>query len=732
MAINRETINQVFDVKNPTQILKEKLSNLVSLPGVDDLKDMLSKELVENTIRKNLIAQSQELINSAKNKIIEKVPEVQNIIKDIENNEIYIKNTQNFLDYCTQKSQDLQRIFNKHIVGENDDYTYDKTSDKGGNKTFKKSSTYCLEELDDKKEITVDNSGQEVKVEITFNETIDSNETNGYNTITTNDNDYNEKAHYEIINAGGSSTTTYYWFFHDPDNNSTSESGCSQKVTSNYNFNQNCLNMQKTFSIATLKSNAEKLTDSFEELYKNIEKINYTDDTEEFNSILQNLKNKRTEIIQDGATFKNLFDAAKSIRKYYKTTNNDKTSVSFVNENENKNENKIIPETSEVTNKCPGNNYEADNFHDNKCENMFTEFANTFPTEKEAESIIVFDGELPNVSIKSFDFSKIEKDKDNYGAYGLLTAYAKNFKVVFDIFKLLSNAIDECDEAGKVLDKIDDLTGMIGEVEDTYSDIDGAAEPVYYETKKLEKVDENFKDTFYNYNLSLSETFPPENADILIENANNEAIKKDITFLIGNGFNSTDILIKNEEKVKVLTLYSRINYLNNRENTLQDEYGKKAKEASEKSDEMIKIAQDMQAKLDSFDMSVVTKAIKEEIGGITGDLGSLTTSITTFSGQVASLVGAIINPFSVTAAPAIMLSCLMNGQEVLNKIIGVLGKCDTIGLDISKVDLLNPVYVVMNTVTAIMDKIKTMLVPVEKTSKTVMRVIEKVKKLVGM
>ena len=79
-----------------------------------------------------------------------------------------------------------------------------------------------------------------------------------------------------------------------------------------------------------------------------------------------------------------------------------------------------------------------------------------------------------------------------------------------------------------------------------------------------------------------------------------------------------------------------------------------------------------------------------------------------------------------------MLSCLMNGQEVLNKIIGVLGKCDTIGLDISKVDLLNPVCVVMNTVTAIMDKIKTMLVPVEKTSKTVMRVIEKVKKLVGM
>lgn len=742
MAINRETINQVFDVKNPTQILKEKLSSLVTLPGVDDLKDMLSKELVENTIRKNLIAQSQELINSAKNKIIDKYPGVQNIIKDIENNGNYIKNTQNFLDYYTQKSQDLQRIFNKHIVGENDDYTYDKITESNGNKTFSKSSTYCLEELDSKKNI-VDSSGE--NVQITFSTTIDSGETSGYNKITTNNNNYNEKAHYTASGSDGV-PTTYYWYFHDPQTVVTDESKCEHEITDNSKFNKQCLDMKNTFSIVILKSEAEKLTDGFEELYKNIEKINYTDDTEEFKTILTELKNKREEIIKEDSVFKSLFDTAKSIRDYYKKEDK----VYFGIETTEKNEKKpiiITPKAVDAKNELSG--YKAGNKHNNSdCKDMFTNFAETFPTKNEAENIIVFKGEndLTKTSIETIN------DSNKNGAYGLLTAYAKNFKVVFDIFKLLSDAIDECDKAGEVLDKIDDLTGIIGEVEDTYSNANGA-DPIYYESKTLtipkpesgetenkERSKEGAEelevfDTFYNCNLNFLEIFPPEHSDDKVEDedAKNEATNKDITFLVGNGFEDRNALIKvDSEKVKVLTLYSRINYLNNRENELQDSYGQAAQIASEKSDEMIKIAQDMQAKLDSFDMSVVTKAIKDEIGGITGDLGSLLTSITTFSGQVVSLVGAIVNPFSVTAAPAIMLSCLMNGQELLNKIIGILGKCDTIGLDISKVDLLNPVYLVMKTVTAIMDKIKAMMVPVDKASKAAMRLVKILKKLGGM
>lgn len=616
----KEAAKQVFNVKSKTGLLKEKMSNMVKLPGVDEIKSQVLDEIIKPNVRKNIIKLYEPALKKAKEEALKNAPDIKEIEKKIENIKEIEEILQKCIDTYKEEAQNLQKKFNNYTVGEKEDGTYDNGAGKSSNwylDNYEKSDTETISLIDKKAEdLTLSDFG------ITLYNNIDAS-----------------IKKIEEINAKFTKTyldgSPYY-------ENSKDENSNSYKYNKRSMIFKENLNSSKEF--------IENSLGLFKEYVSLLDELNDLDG-EEFKSKIEVVKGKK-DAIQTGIN--NIYVGETNGDKYYDY--NSAYDAGFLSINYGN-----LPETITVTDE------------------------DTSTTEK------LFTFDLAG-GIKNFFDCKSS----------LQVALNK-----------VSKALEEDIKAELLLDKIDDLLGILGEPNDEIKE-----NIEYYNCKSFEIKDEKILDKYYK-----EDNGEPKEIKIVKD-------IKDIENFLFDIFIEDDNFINTDETVKITNLYSRYNKSSKDEELAQEEYAEAITLLAEQSEKLKKILDEIEAKVKSFDCTVLKESLSEELDGIFSDIGSLSTSIMTFTGQVSSLSVAVINPLAVSEAPAIIMATLMSGQEIINNIISLLDKCDKIDFDISKFPIVKEIFTILNTVVSIMSTIELMKMPVDKAAKQAMKLIKKIKKLI--
>ena len=616
----KEAVKQVFNVKSKTGLLKEKMSNMVKLPGVDEIKSQVLDEIIKPNVRKNIIKLYEPALKKAKEEALKNAPDIKEIEKKIENIKEIEEILQKCIDTYKEEAQNLQKKFNNYTVGEKEDGTYDNGDGKSSNwylDNYEKNDSETISLIDKKAEdLTLSDFG------ITL-----------YNNI---DDSIKKIEEINIKFNNTNSEKTYYENSTKPESNS-------------YKYNKRSLIFKENLNNS--KEFIESLLGFFKEYVSLLDELNDLDG-EEFKSKIEVVKQKKIAI-QTGIN--NIYVGKKD------TNEGDEIYYDY---------NSVINAWNLFTNS--ENKEMVKNDFDNNEQNLFT-----FNLAS---------------GIKSFFDCKSSSQ---------------------NALNKISKALEEDIKAELLLDKIDDLLGILGEPNDEIK-----ADIEYYNCKSFEIKDEKILDKYYKE-----------------DNGESKEIKivkdiKDVENCLFDIFIEDDNFINTDETVKITNLYSRYNKSSKDEELAQEEYAEAITLLAEQSEKLKKILDEIEAKVKSFDCTVLRESLSEELDGIFSDIGSLSTSIMTFSGQVSSLSIAVINPLAVSEAPAIIMATLMSGQEIINNIISLLDKCDKIDFDISKFPIVKEIFTTLNTVVSIMSTIELMKMPVDKAAKQAMKLIKKIKKLI--